>query len=62
MSEENQNQNGNLPQQPAEKQTNIDRDSKQPESTLPKPEPSFGIIDEGRIWSPLKRMQKATNP
>ena len=52
------NQNGNLPQQPTEKQTNIDRDSKQPESALPKPEPSFGIIDEGRIWSlPIRRQE-----
>lgn len=53
------NHDENLPLRPAEKQTDIDRDSKQPDSTLPKPEPSFGVIDEGRIWSLPKLRQKA---
>lgn len=60
MSEKNKSQHGNQPQRPTDKQTNIDNGSKPPSQTAaPKPEPSYGIIDEGSFWSPLKRSEKA---
>ena len=62
MSEKNRNQNGNQVQRPTDKQTNISNGSKPPPKTAaPKPEPSYGIIDEGSFWSPLKRSEKAVN-
>lgn len=57
MSEENRN--GKHSNQPADKQHRVDQESPQPEATLPKPEPSFGILDEGRIWSLPKLRVKA---
>lgn len=62
MSEKNRDQNGNQPQGPNDKQTNIGNGSQPPpKSAVPKPEPSYGIIDEGSFWSPLKRSAKAVN-
>lgn len=56
MSEKNREQNGNQPQRPTDRQTDIGNGSKPPPKTsAPKPEPSYGIIDEGSFWSPLKR-------
>lgn len=62
MSEKNRDQNGNQPQPQTDKQTNIGNGSKlHSQTTAPKPEPSYGIIDEGRFWSPLKRSEKAVS-
>lgn len=61
MSEKSRNQNGNQPQRPADKHTNTGSESGQSKSAVPKPQPSFGIIDEGRFWSLPKRTQNVTN-
>lgn len=62
MAEKNRNQNGNQVTRPTGKQTNIGNGSKPPPKTAaPKPEPSYGIIDEGSFWSPFKRSEKVVN-
>ena len=62
MSEKSRSQDGNQPQRPTDQQAAIDNGSKpSPKATAPKPEPSYGIIDEGSFWSPLRRSEKAVN-
>lgn len=62
MSEKNRGQDGNQPQRLTDKQSNIGNGSKlPPKAAAPKPEPSYGIIDEGSFWSPLNRSEKAAN-
>jgi hypothetical protein len=62
MSEKNRKQNGNQSQRPTNQQTDSGNGSKPPPKTAaPKPEPSYGIIDEGSFWSPLKRSERVMN-
>ncbi|MCY3915184.1 MAG: hypothetical protein OXG49_04140 [Chloroflexi bacterium] len=63
MSEENQSENQS--QASSENQTGANIENTPPKlqavEPQPKPEPSFGIIDEGSFWPPFKRSQKAIN-
>lgn len=61
MAEENITQKATQVQRTANTQNSSGNVSKPPKSASPKPEPSYGIIDEGRFWSPLKRFEKAVN-
>ncbi|MCY3976619.1 MAG: hypothetical protein OXG23_00845 [Chloroflexi bacterium] len=61
MAEENITQEATQIQRTANKQNSSGNESKPPKTAAPKPEPSYGIIDEGRFWSPLKRSEKAVN-
>ena len=67
MSEDDQNHSGNQSQASSDDQASANIENTPPKlqavelTPKPRPEPSFGIIDEGRFWSLPKRTQKAIN-
>ena len=62
MPEDNQNQSENQPQDSSDNHSGANIENTPPTiqavEPKPKPEPSYGIIDEGRFWSLLKRSHK----
>lgn len=61
MTEEKQSGNGNQPHQSTDRPTDTGNSCEEPNHAPPKPEPSYGIIDEGSFWPPLKRAEKAVS-